>query len=185
VLEFKYRANEKIRAKNVRVIDENGANLGIMPLYEALKLARNRDLDLVEVNPNADPPVCKILDYGRFKYELKKKEKQTKRVQIQTKEIKLRPIIDKHDFEIKLERAKEFLKDGNKVLITITFRAREIAYKQLGQNLLTQARQYLADVSKVERDIRSEGLKMSLILAPVKKEEKKDVKTQDMQSGKT
>ncbi|WP_081462013.1 translation initiation factor IF-3 [Desulforamulus ruminis] len=168
------RINEEIRAREVRVVDADNNQLGIMPAKEALRLAEERQLDLVEVAPMAKPPVCRIMDFGKFKYEQSKREKEAKKKQriIQVKEVKLRPRIEDHDYQVKAKNAERFLKDGDKVKVTIMFRGREIVHTQLGHKLLIRLAEDLKDLCTVERQPKLEGKNMIMILAP--KNEKQD-----------
>ncbi|OPY58595.1 MAG: Translation initiation factor IF-3 [Pelotomaculum sp. PtaU1.Bin035] len=163
-----FRINEEIRAREVRVIDSEGTQLGIMSSREALRLAEERQLDLVEVSAAAKPPVCRIMDIGKYKYEQSKREKEAKKKQkvISIKEVKLRPNIEDHDFNVKAKSAIRFLKDGDKVKATIIFRGREIVHTQLGQKLLIRLAEHLHEVSTVERQPKLEGKNMIMILAP-------------------
>ncbi|MBU6236133.1 MAG: translation initiation factor IF-3 [Alphaproteobacteria bacterium] len=165
------RVNEQIRAREVRVINENGDMLGVMPPFEAIKLAREAGLDLIEVSPNAAPPVCKILDYGKYKYEQQKKANEARKKQkvIDIKELKLRPTIGDHDYQIKLKQAREFLTDGDKVKFTLRFRGREQSHLDLSLKVMRRAKEDLADISKVEQDIQSEGKQAVMVLMPLPK----------------
>jgi translation initiation factor IF-3 len=164
------RVNERIRVKEVRVIDENGQQLGIMPPAQAVQLARARDLDLVEVAPQASPPVCRIIDFGKYLYEQKKRahEAKKKQVTIDVKEIKFRPATDDHDYNFKMRHAQEILKGGDKVKATVRFRGREITHKELGAQLLDRLAQDLAECSVVEFRPRLEGMQMTVVFAPKK-----------------
>lgn len=170
-----YRINEEIRVKEARVIDANNNQIGILPVQEAMRLAEERNLDLVEIAPQAKPPVCRIMDYGKFKYEQSKHDKEIKKKQrvVDIKEIKLRPNIEEHDFQIKAKNAARFLKEGDKVKVTIVFRGREIVHTQLGQQVLKRLAEQVKEVSAVERLPKLEGKSMIMILAPVKQEEVK------------
>ncbi|NPB06889.1 MAG: translation initiation factor IF-3, partial [Aquificae bacterium] len=156
-----YRVNRQIRAKECRLIDENGQQLGIMPVREALKIAEEKGLDLVEIAPNANPPVCKIMDYGKFKYELKKKERESRRKQrehrIEVKDIRMKVRIDEHDLQVKLKHMREFLEDGNKVKVWIRFRGRENIYPELGKKLAQRIIDELAELAQVEVQPKKEG----------------------------
>ncbi|HBQ28410.1 translation initiation factor IF-3 [Peptococcaceae bacterium SCADC1_2_3] len=167
--------NEEIRVKEVRVIDANNNQIGVLPTQEAMRLAEERNLDIVEIAPQAKPPVCRIMDYGKFKYEQSKHDKEIKKKQrvVDIKEIKLRPNIEEHDFQIKAKNAARFLKEGDKVKATIIFRGREIVHTQLGQQVLKRLAEQVKEVSTVERLPRLEGKSMIMILAPVKQEEVK------------
>ena len=150
------------------MIDAGGNQLGIMPLAAALRLAEEKELDLVEVAPQARPPVCRLMDYGRYKYEQSKREKEAKKKQriINIKEVKLRLNIEDHDFLVKARSAERFLKDGDKVKATIMFRGREIVHPQLGQVLLHRLAEHVKEISTVERQPKLEGKNMVMILAP-------------------
>lgn len=152
----------------MRVIDSEGAQLGIMSARDAQRLAEEKHLDLVEVAPAAKPPVCRIMDIGKYKYEQSKREKEARKKQktVSVKEVKLRPNIEEHDFEVKAKNAIRFLKDGDKVKASIIFRGREIVHTQLGQKLLNRLAEDLADHSTVERHPKLEGKNMIMILAP-------------------
>lgn len=155
----------------MRVIGAEGEQLGILPLEVALRQAMELGLDLVEVNPMAKPPVCKIMDYGKFKYETKKRanEAKKKQVVIKTKEIKLRPRTDEHDYQVKIRQAREFLEEGHKIKVTIVFRGREIAHREIGHKQLQDMIQELKDVAVVEQSPRMEGRSMFLLLGATKK----------------
>jgi len=152
----------------VRLIDDQGTQCGVVDTDAAMQMARERGLDLVEVAPEAHPPVCKILDYGKFKYLLKKKEHQARRKQHQVviKEMRVRPKIDVHDLETKLKKARDFLTEGDKLQVNMLFRGREIGFKELGLSVMVKIKASLADVSKVEREPRQEGNRMIMILQP-------------------
>jgi translation initiation factor IF-3 len=152
----------------VRVTDNEGNQLGIMPVREALRLAEEKQLDLVEIAPQAKPPVCRIMDIGKHKYEQSKREKEVKKKQkiISVKEVKLRPNIEDHDFDVKAKNAIRFLKDGDKVKATIIFRGREVVHPNLGQVLLKRLAELVKDISIVERQPKLEGKNMIMILAP-------------------
>lgn len=150
------------------MVDSNGEQLGIFPLKEALRLAAERGLDLVEVAPLARPPVCRIMDYGKFKYEQSKKEKEARKKQriIDVKELKIRPNIDDHDFEVRVRSTERFLQDGDKVKLIMIFRGREIAHANLGREVLERLAQRVADIGVVERPPKIEGRNMIMILSP-------------------
>ncbi len=152
----------------MRLIDDVGTQHGVVDTEVALQMARERGLDLVEVAPEAKPPVCKILDYGKFKYLLKKKEHQARRKQhhVVIKEMRVRPKIDVHDLETKLKQARTFLEDGDKLQVNMLFRGREIGFKELGLSVMLRIRESLSDVGKVEREPRQEGNRMIMILQP-------------------
>ncbi len=162
------RINRQIRVPKVRVIDEEGGQLGIMGTREAQALAQEKGLDLVEVAPNAVPPVCKIIDYGKLRYDQTKKEKESKKAQhqVKIKEVKLKPNITDHDLQIKSRRAREFLEKGNKVKVTCTFRGREMAYPEQGQKVVDRFVQELTDTSVVEAAAKFMGRNLFCVLAP-------------------
>jgi translation initiation factor IF-3 len=163
------RINRAIRVKEVRVIDPEGKQLGIMPLAEALRAAANYDLDLVEVSPKSDPPVCRIMDYGKFKYQQQKKAHDAKKKQAvaHIKEVKMRPKTEEHDFQFKLRHIERFLKEGNKTKITIVFRGRELAHPDLGRNMINRVVEETKEYGRVEQDPRFEGRNFIMILAPL------------------
>ncbi len=152
----------------MRCIGANGEQLGVIPINEALKMAENLSLDLVEIQPNVDPPVCKILDYGKFKYEAQKRKNEAKKKQkiIDVKEIKLRPNIDNNDFIVKMKQVKKFIENGDKVKITLRFRGREMAHQTLGATVLDRVQDDTEDLCKVETLPKLEGRQMVMILAP-------------------
>ncbi|MFA7372554.1 MAG: translation initiation factor IF-3 [bacterium] len=162
------RINERIRVPEVRVIGSENEQLGIMPTREALARAREEGLDLVEVAANAAPPVARIMDYGKFKYEQSKKAKETRRKakQIEVKEVKMRPKIDEHDYDFKTRNAKKFLQEGDKVKMTIMFRGREMAHTEFGIRILEKVAADVADSAVVERPPKIEGRNMTMILSP-------------------
>jgi len=162
------RINRRIRIPQVRVIDEDGTQVGVIPTSEALAMAEERDLDLVEVSPKARPPVCKIMDYGKYMYQMNKRAKEAKKRQHVThlKEIKMRPKIEPHDYAFKTRHAREFLDEGDKVKCTVIFRGRELAHKELGRRLMERAIEDLSDIANVEVSIRSEGRSMTMVLSP-------------------
>ncbi len=162
--------NEKIRAKEVRLIGEDGEQLGIMTSREALDKAREADLDLVMVAPNGKPPVCKIIDYGKYRYELARKEKEAKKKQktIEIKEIRLSPNIDSNDLNTKLSAARKFLAKGNKVKITLRFRGREMAHMATSRHILDDIAQQLEDIAVVEKPSKQEGRVISMVLTEKK-----------------
>ena len=162
------RINDQIRIRQVRVIDENGEQLGVIPTDEALARARTAGLDLIEVSPTAQPPVCKIADYGRLKYEQSKKDKDARKKQrhFELKEVKLRPKIETHDYETKARMAERLLLDGSKIKVTIMFRGREITYTAFGRRLLDRMAEDMAPLATIEREPRLEGKNMFMILAP-------------------
>jgi translation initiation factor IF-3 len=164
-----HRLNERIRVPQVRLIDEKGNQVGIVPTYEALQMARDRGLDLMEVSPNAQPPVCKICDYGKFKYEKKKKEQVAKKKQtvIKVKEVQLRPQTEEHDLDYKFKNVRQFLESGDKAKITIMFRGREIAYVDQGFKIMRQLIELVKDVGVVEAPPKVEGKKLIMVLSPL------------------
>lgn len=160
--------NHKIRSREVRVIDSNGDQLGILPLDEAIRLAQEKNLDLVNVAPQARPPVCRIMDFGRYKYEQSKRDKEAKKKQKTTtvKEVKIRPGIDEHDFQVKARNALRFLQSGDKVKVTIVFRGRQITHPELGKKQCEKMAKELEEHAVVERHAKMEGRNMIMILAP-------------------
>ena len=163
------RINEEIRAREVRVIGSDGEQLGIMSGREAQQLAYEKHLDLVEIAPTAKPPVCRIMDYGKYRYEQQKREKESSRKKQKTfdiKEVKLRPGIEEHDFNVKFKNAVRFLEDGDKVKVTIMFRGRELSHPELGEVLLNKMAEQLKDTAVVERQPKLEGKNMIMIVAP-------------------
>ncbi len=154
----------------MRVVGEDGKQLGIMPTAQALRIARERNLDLVEVAPNANPPVCKIMDYGKFKYEQARKEKENKKSQkvIEVKEIKIRPNIEEHDYQVKLRKIREFLEKGYKVRLIILFKGRQLIYKEWGDKLLERILKDIEDLGGVEKQSPLIGTSMIIMLAPKK-----------------
>ncbi|MEO5901043.1 MAG: translation initiation factor IF-3 [Ilumatobacteraceae bacterium] len=166
-----HRYNDRIRAREVRLIGADGNQLGVKPLPEALQLARSLDLDLVEVAPMANPPVCRIMDYGKFRYEesQKAKESRKKTVHVSIKEVKFRPKIGKGDFDTKVRHMHDFLAEGHKVKVTLQFRGREMAHPELGSKILDAVLDQLGPGAKVETQARLEGRNMTMVLAPEKK----------------
>ncbi len=162
------RINEDIRVPRVLLIDENGEKQGDMPTSAAIEAAQEAGLDLVEVSPNADPPVCKILDYGKFKFAEQKKKNEARKRQkvVEVKEIKLRPNIDDHDYDVKAKAMTRFFEEGDKVKVTLRFRGREMAHPELGMKLLQKVRADFEEAAKVEYEPRMEGRQMIMILAP-------------------
>src|SRR6266581_3366616 len=170
------RVNERIRVPQVRVIGDDGSQVGVLAVRDALMMAQARGLDLVEVSPTARPPVCRIMDYGKFKYEQNRRARKAKKKQhhMQLKEIKMRPKIEDHDYNFKVQHARDFLEARDKVKVTITFRGREMAHQEIGYKLIQGVLTDLADVSLVESPPRSEGRTLSAVLMP-----------KPQQSGKT
>lgn len=160
--------NRNIRAKEVRVIDPDGNQIGVIPTYKAIAVANDFGLDLVEISPNANPPVCKIMDYGRYKYELTKKRQEAKKKQttFQLKEIKLRPKTGEHDLQTKVNHIKKFIERKDKVKVTIIFRGREITLSQLGRKLLERVIKETEEISSVEQPPKFEGRTMIMVLSP-------------------
>ncbi len=160
--------NEEIRFKEVRVIDSDGSQLGILPVKDALKAAYEKDLDLVNIAPTANPPVCKIMDYGKYRFEQAKREKEAKKNQkvVEIKEIRLGLSIDTHDFETKGNQAKKFLSSGNKVKVSIRFRGREMGHPEIGLDNMNRFAEYCSEVSVVEKPAKMEGRNMLMFLAP-------------------
>lgn len=162
--------NERIRARDVQVIDENGEKLGVKSLSEALNIAYDKKLDLVLVAPNVNPPVCKIMNYGKYKFEQAKKEKEAKKKQkvYELKEIRVTPNTEEHDFNFKVKNARKFLEDGCKVKITVRFRGRELSYAKLGENLLNKFADELSDIASLDKKAVLEGKNMFIILSKIK-----------------
>ena len=162
------RVNNDIQVSEVQLIDAEGENRGVTAIDEALELAVQSGLDLVEIVPTADPPVCKILDYGRYKYQAQKKAAEAKKRQktVDIKEIKMRPNIDTHDYEVKMKNIQRFFSEGDKVKVTLRFRGREMAHQELGYKLLQTVKEHTADVCKVELEPKLEGRQMVMVLAP-------------------
>ncbi len=162
------RFDNMIQADKVRVIDENGENLGVMYTREAIEQANDAGLNLVEVSPNADPPVCKFLDVGKYRYEAQKKANAARKTQKtqQIKEIKMRPNIDDHDYDVKMRSVTKFIEEGDKVKMTLRFRGREMAHQELGMNLLKRVQDDVAEIAKIEAYPRLEGRQMLMVLAP-------------------
>lgn len=163
------RVNREIRAKEVRVIDPEGKQMGILPLVEAVRAAANFDLDLVEVSPKSEPPVCRIMDYGKFRYQQSKKAHEAKKKQavVHIKEVKMRPKTEEHDFQFKLRHIERFLKEGNKTKVTVVFRGREMAHPDLGRNMLTRVTEGAKEWGRVEQTPKMEGRNFTMILAPL------------------
>lgn len=176
-----HRINERIRVPEVRLIDEKGNQIGIVRTDDALRMARDKNLDLMEVSPNSRPPVCKICDYGKFKYEKKKKDHAAKKKQvvIKTKEVQLRPTTEEHDLDYKFKNIRQFLEDGDKAKISIMFRGREMAYVDQGRKVLERLVDQMKDCSTVESPPKLEGKKLIVILAPVAKKAASKAKSAD------
>ena len=162
------RVNDQITAPEVRVVGADGEVIGVLSVEEGIEHAYDAGLDLVEVSPNADPPVCKILDYGKFKYEAQKKANEARKKQkvIEVKEIKMRPNIDDHDYDVKMRNVKRFIDDGDKVKMTIRFRGREMAHQDLGLAVLQRVKEEMDELAKVEQFPKTEGRMMTMVLAP-------------------
>ena len=177
VFKEQHRINEQIRAKEIRLVGDEGIESKVFPTYQALKMAEERDLDLVEISPNAVPPVCRIIDYSKFLYQLKKrqKEQKAKQVKVNVKEIRFGPQTDDHDYNFKLKHAKGFLEDGDKVKAYVFFKGRSILFKEQGEVLLLRFATDLEDYAKVEQMPVLEGKRMIIFLSPKKKEVKKPV----------
>jgi len=168
---LKYRLNDNIDAAQVRLVGAGGEQIGVVPLEEAKKLAEESSLDLVEISPQAEPPVCKVMDYGKFRFEEQKKRQASRKKQKQTqvKEIKFRPGTDIGDYNVKLRNLTRFLTDGDKVKVTLRFRGREMAHQELGRDLLKRVENDLQELGTVEQFPRMEGRQMVMVLAPKKK----------------
>ncbi len=186
----RFRMNNRIRAREIRLIAEDGSQVGIISAREALTIAEERNLDLVEVAPNANPPVCRLMDYGKFRYEQSKKEREARKHQKQTelKELRLKPKTDTHDLEVKANQARRFLHAGDKVKFTVRFRGREMAHTNIGREILDFLLENLRDVGTVEQKPMLEGRAISVVLAPVatksgSKSSKKPKKSPDDQEG--
>lgn len=164
------RVNQQIRVSEIRLIDKDGEMIGVVSIEEGLRLARESGMDLVEISPTASPPVCKVLDYGKFKYEQQKKAHEAKKKQkvVHLKEVKLRPNIDDHDLQIKLKQVNKFLDSGDKVKITLRFRGREMAHQEIGMRLLDRVKTELAEKIRVEHHPSFEGRQVVMVVAPAK-----------------
>ena len=162
------RINNEIRNLEIQLIDQNGTNLGQVETAVAVKMAMEAGMDLVEISPNTSPPVCKIMDYGKYKFQAQKKAAEARKKQkiVEIKEIKLRPMIDDHDYDVKMRAMKRFFEEGDKVKITLRFRGREMAHQELGYKLLQRVKEDVAELSKVESEPRFEGRQMVMLLAP-------------------
>ncbi|WP_412506757.1 translation initiation factor IF-3 [Roseovarius sp. SYSU LYC5161] len=162
------RTNDRIRAPEIRLIGADGDNAGVVSPSEALEMAEEAGLDLVEISPNANPPVCKIMDYGKYKYEQQKREAEARKKQktIEVKEVKFRPNTDTHDYEVKMRNVFKFLENGDKVKVTLRFRGREMAHQQLGRELLQRVAEDVKELGKVENMPKMEGRQMIMIIAP-------------------
>ncbi|MCB1511836.1 MAG: translation initiation factor IF-3 [Hyphomicrobiaceae bacterium] len=162
------RTNDSIRVREVRLIDAEGNNVGVVDTSDALERAVAAGMDLVEISPDASPPVCKILDYGKFKYQEQKKAAEARKKQkiVEVKEIKMRPGIDEHDYDVKMRSMKRFFEEGDKVKVTLRFRGREMVHQQIGRDLLQRVKAEVEDCAKVESEPRLEGRQMVMVLAP-------------------
>ncbi len=165
------RVNREIRAPQVRLIGKDGKQVGVVTIDQAQTQAKQDGLDLVEISPNAKPPVCKVIDYGKFRYQMTKKERESKKAQHQAKlkEVKVKPNIDEHDLQVKIKRAREFIEKGNKVRVTCMFRGREMAHQELGQKVALRIAEELSDVAQTESPPKQMGRNFSLVLAPLGK----------------
>ncbi len=168
----RYRINQQIRAREVRLIGADGKQIGIVPLSEALEIAREQDLDLVEIAPQAQPPVCRIMDYGKFLYQQNKKAQEAKKKQttVQVKEIKVRPKTDEHDLAVKIKHIRRFLEEKNKVKVRLWFRGREIVHIDRGRDVLNRIMEAVSDIGRVEQAPKMEGRQMIMILGPTKEQ---------------
>ena len=162
------RVNDEIRVREVHLIDKDGGNRGTVSIAEALQAAQEAGLDLVEISPNAAPPIVKILDYGKYKYQEQKKAAEARKKQkvVEVKELKYRPMIDDHDYEVKMRAMQRFFEEGDKVKVTLRYRGREMAHQEIGTKLLDKVKSDVADVAKVEQDARFEGRQVVMVLAP-------------------
>ncbi|WP_404383425.1 translation initiation factor IF-3 [Caenispirillum salinarum] len=162
------RVNDAINVQQVRLIDADGEQVGVVHIREALEMAEEAGMDLVEISPNADPPVCKILDYGKFKFESQKKKAEARKKQkvVEVKEVKLRPNIDENDYQVKMRNVKRFLEAGDKVKCTLRFRGREMAHQDLGMKVLMRVRDDFEEMAKVEQHPKMEGRQMVMVMAP-------------------
>lgn len=165
------RKNREIRAKEVRLINEKGDNIGVVSIQEAQKMANEAKLDLLEISPNTNPPVCKIMDYGKYNYEQQKKKAQAKKKQkvVELKELKFSPNIEKHDYDVKLKKAKQFLESGNKVKFSVRFKGREITHKEEGKKVFENVIEDLKDHAQIDLQPKFEGRNMVMILSPAAK----------------
>jgi translation initiation factor IF-3 len=163
------RYNERIRAIDVQVIGSEGNNLGILPLNKAIEIAKEEGLDLIEISPNANPPVCKIMDMGKYKYDLQKKANLAKKKQkiVSLKEIKMRPVTETHDYEFKVKNAKKFIAKGDKVKFTIRFKGRELQHSHLGNELMGKIKEDMKDIGKVELHPKFDGKQMIMVIQPL------------------
>ncbi|MCB1414507.1 MAG: translation initiation factor IF-3 [Xanthobacteraceae bacterium] len=162
------RINDAIRNAQIQLIDQEGTNHGTVETVVAIRMAAEAGMDLVEISPNNNPPVCKIMDYGRYKFQAQKKAAEARKKQktVEIKEIKLRPMIDDHDYGVKMKAMKRFFEEGDKVKITLRYRGREMAHQEIGTKLLNKVKDEVADIAKVEQDARFEGRQVVMVLAP-------------------
>jgi len=162
------RINDDIRNLQVQLIDQSGTNVGVVETIEAIRMANEAGMDLVEISPNNNPPVCKIMDYGKYKFAAQKKAAEARKKQktVEIKEIKLRPMIDDHDYDVKLKAMRRFLEEGDKVKITLRYRGREMAHQDIGIKLLNKVKAEVTELAKVEQDARFEGRQVVMVLAP-------------------
>ena len=162
------RINEEIRAREVQLIDSTGDNKGVVDFQTAMSMAEAAGLDLVEISPNTSPPVCKILDFGKYKFQAQKKAAEARKKQkvVEIKEIKLRPMIDDHDYDVKMRAMQRFFEEGDKVKVTLRYRGREMAHQEIGTKLLDKVKTDVAEFAKVEQDARFEGRQVVMVLAP-------------------
>ena len=162
------RINEEIRSREVQLIDSTGDNKGVVDFQTAMSMAEAAGLDLVEISPNTTPPVCKILDFGKYKFQAQKKAAEARKKQkvVEIKEIKLRPMIDDHDYDVKMRSMRRFFEEGDKVKITLRYRGREMAHQEIGTKLLDKVKADVAEFAKVEQDARFEGRQVVMVLAP-------------------
>ena len=162
------RTNDDIRNREIQLIDQNGTNIGTVETAVAIKMALEAGMDLVEISPNTSPPVCKFLDYGKYKYSAQKKAAEARKKQkiVEIKEIKLRPMIDDHDYDVKMRAMQRFFEEGDKVKITLRYRGREMAHQEIGTKLLDKVKADVAEIAKVEQDARFEGRQVVMVLAP-------------------
>ena len=173
-----HQLNEDIRDKEVRLIAEDGAQLGVMPAADALNIAYEKDLDLVKISPGAKPPVCKIMDYGKFKFEQSKRDKEAKRNQhvVEVKEIRMSPVIDTNDFNVKLRNGHKFLNEGNRLKVTIRFRGRQMAHTDIGAGILKRFAECCDEIAVLDKNPKLEGRNMSMFLSPKVQKPEKDEK---------
>lgn len=167
-IQIRVRTNDRIRAKEARVIDENGEQMGVVSVTEGLRIAKEKNLDLVEIAPNANPPVCRIMDFSKYKYEQEKKERLARKKQkiVHLKEIKVKPNIEEHDYQTKLRHLKRFLERGDKVKVTLMFRGREMAHVDIGRNLMNRLVKELSEFAEVEKMPSLEGRFMVMVMTP-------------------